>query len=634
MTMARKSLAAAFFLIALAWITFAWPEQVSANPVNFAPAAKSETTFPSLSPILLLNDGNTDSAWSSTVSATFPGYITLDLDKTAIKTDKIAFVTWYGQGQGVTNVDVEYFANNQWHVAVQDVGIIWNTNDGTKEVKEVTFPEVTTNKLRVKVNSANTSWGNIAINELQWWGTELPPAIVNVAPDGEIAVSGAQYSGGTGALNDEDEQTEWSGTPFSNAPVILELDRGAPRMRTDKLTFVASSAGTPPNLNVDVEYYNGDDWVALKQGVSLVWSPPSGGLIRADVEYDPTTAGKIRVKFHPVSPAQPISIREWQVWGYTIEPPGAQTQANLATGGTMTVSFAHAPSESPERLNDGDIRTGWTSLPNQTLPGTLTLTFAQAITTKKIGLVSPKGASEGISNVTVEYLQNQVWHEAASNVSVTWNTDSDAVEYAELNFAPVATTAIRVKVNSTRSNTGCVSLNEVIVWDANRVMPAEPPLAPLPEPANNPAPQPVLVNLAGFATASTTFPTLPNFHVEWINDGNPYSVWSSDTGIGFPNYITLDWGNGTIKTDKITLYTWFAQGQGVTNLDVQAYQNGTWVTVAANQSIAWMTNDTTFEAADISFAPVVTGKIRLKVNQANLSWGNFALNELKVWEAP
>lgn len=114
-----------------------------------------------------------------------------------------------------------------------------------------------------------------------------------------------------------------------------------------------------------------------------------------------------------------------------------------------------------------------------------------------------------------------------------------------------------------------------------------------------------------------------------IVDGDLYTSWASGRTPVFPGYITIDYG--VAKTiDRVTLATWFAIGQGITNVGVEYDNGGIWSTAAPNQSITWLHNDNTVEQRDISFNSITTSKIRLKVNSANTLWGNFALSELFI----
>ncbi|MGG4342040.1 hypothetical protein [Paenibacillus lautus] len=111
-------------------------------------------------------DNNLNSAWGSTGDVTFPGYITLDYGNNIVPVNKVTLVTFFGIGQGITNVDVEYFDGSRWVTALSGASVEWKLNDSTKERQSVSFPTVNAYKLRLKVNEGNRIWGNIALNEL------------------------------------------------------------------------------------------------------------------------------------------------------------------------------------------------------------------------------------------------------------------------------------------------------------------------------------------------------------------------------------------------------------------------------------------------------------------------------------
>lgn len=141
------------------------PGTTTVNKANLATA--SATWGTSGGNISFINNNVLTDAWGSATGLTFPGYITLDFGSTSVSTSKLTLVTHYGQGQGITNVDVEYYNGTTWVTAVSNVGITWNLNTDTEEFKDIIFPAVTTTKIRLKVNNGNMQWNKIALNELQ-----------------------------------------------------------------------------------------------------------------------------------------------------------------------------------------------------------------------------------------------------------------------------------------------------------------------------------------------------------------------------------------------------------------------------------------------------------------------------------
>lgn len=138
------------------------------------------------------------------------------------------------------------------------------------------------------------------------------------------------------------------------------------------------------------------------------------------------------------------------------------------------------------------------------------------------------------------------------------------------------------------------------------------------------------VNLAPQAVVTTTMGTstgqISNINNEIITD-----AWSSKNGITFPGYITLDLSGAAKMTNKITLVTHYGIGQGITNVDVEIENGGQWIPVATQVPITWNSNSDAEEFRDITFNPVLASKIRIKVNNGNLTWGHIALNEIQWW---
>ncbi|MEK3724709.1 discoidin domain-containing protein [Paenibacillus sp. FSL H8-0034] len=137
-------------------------------------------------------------------------------------------------------------------------------------------------------------------------------------------------------------------------------------------------------------------------------------------------------------------------------------------------------------------------------------------------------------------------------------------------------------------------------------------------------------NLALNATASTTsnngyYPTSK------VNDGTSAGIVSTDNP-GFPQYVTLNWSAGQ-SFNAVKLSSNYAQGQAPTNWDIQVSADGStnWTTVASSGAVSWSTNGST-ESREISFNEVTNKKgVRIKINNANLTWSHYAIEELAVY---
>ncbi|WP_189597227.1 right-handed parallel beta-helix repeat-containing protein [Paenibacillus elgii] len=153
------------------------------------------------------------------------------------------------------------------------------------------------------------------------------------------------------------------------------------------------------------------------------------------------------------------------------------------------------------------------------------------------------------------------------------------------------------------------------------------PITPMPE-----QPKPAPGNLAPLATVSASIATLSTSSIKSLTDSSYDKAWSSvDKGVTFPNYITLDFGSRSVTASKLKVVTRFGTGQGVTKFDLEAYNGTAWVPVKTGIQWTWAYSDTTNETQTLNFDSTTAKQFRLKINGANLKWGNFAINELELY---
>lgn len=154
------------------------------------------------------------------------------------------------------------------------------------------------------------------------------------------------------------------------------------------------------------------------------------------------------------------------------------------------------------------------------------------------------------------------------------------------------------------------------------------PITPMPKP---PGPDPG--NLAPLATATASVATLSGSSIKGLTDGSYDKAWSSVAqGVTFPNDITLDFGTKPVTASQIKVVTRFGTGQGVTKLDLEYYNGTAWVPLKQGIQWTWKYGDQTNEAQTVDFNRTTATKFRLKIQAANLKWGNFAINELEMYD--
>lgn len=117
-----------------------------------------------------------------------------------------------------------------------------------------------------------------------------------------------------------------------------------------------------------------------------------------------------------------------------------------------------------------------------------------------------------------------------------------------------------------------------------------------------------------------------------VKDGNLNTATMSLDNPGFPQYITLQWSSGQ-TFNKVNLVSHNCKGQAPTDWDVQVSDDGVtgWTTVASSGHVIWTTTNETRENKALTFTQVTNKKgVRIKINNANMSWNHFAVDEIEV----
>jgi hypothetical protein len=217
---------------------------------------------------------------------------------------------------GVTAFDVQYWNGNAW-ATVPGGSIAGNT----LVWRSISFPAVTTQKIRVLVHGALATWSRITEIEAYTDGAASPPPppapTVNVAAaaTGAVARASSTYSSGypvAGAINGDRKGLNWGaggGWNDSTAdafPDWLEVEFHAAYSINRIDVFSVQDAYQAPveptatmtfaNYGVtafELQYWNGNAWTTIPGGTiagnALVWR---------SVTFAPVTTQKIRVLIH------------------------------------------------------------------------------------------------------------------------------------------------------------------------------------------------------------------------------------------------------------------------------------------------------------------------------------------------
>ncbi|MYU05765.1 hypothetical protein GTY81_18140 [Streptomyces sp. SID8366] len=114
-----------------------------------------------------LTDGSDQATWASpAIGVTYPGTLTLTFPSPR-EVSEVVLATHYGQGQGVTRLDVQTWDGTAWTTRSADATIDWAGNSGQVELAALRLPAaVSTTGVRLVVKAANHTWGNLSVNEL------------------------------------------------------------------------------------------------------------------------------------------------------------------------------------------------------------------------------------------------------------------------------------------------------------------------------------------------------------------------------------------------------------------------------------------------------------------------------------
>jgi hypothetical protein len=135
--------------------------------LNLATSATVSSTDPLGDP-QSIQDNNDRTSTVSTDNPTFPQYITYSWP-TGQSVNQIAFSTNYGQGQGITNVNIQVTTDGTTWTQVDSSGTMtYATNNSTIETKTLNFaPQTGVKGLRIQINAANLTWKHYALTEFK-----------------------------------------------------------------------------------------------------------------------------------------------------------------------------------------------------------------------------------------------------------------------------------------------------------------------------------------------------------------------------------------------------------------------------------------------------------------------------------
>lgn len=141
-------------------------------------------------------------------------------------------------------------------------------------------------------------------------------------------------------------------------------------------------------------------------------------------------------------------------------------------------------------------------------------------------------------------------------------------------------------------------------------------------------------NLMRWVTVTTDIPCQPEAGADRLYDGKNTEGMVTDGSVkpAFPCYIELDFGGYAAEVSDLRLHTAGGKDMGVTNLGLEAWQDGRWKTVRSGEMLRWNRSDSgNAESREVHFSqPPRAEKFRLVIQAANLKDQSFRIDELEV----
>ena len=115
-----------------------------------------------------------------------------------------------------------------------------------------------------------------------------------------------------------------------------------------------------------------------------------------------------------------------------------------------------------------------------------------------------------------------------------------------------------------------------------------------------------------------------------LYDDDYTSGLQSPDELFLPDEYEFTWEK-PITADTLRVATWFAAGQGPTFIDVQVKKAGGEYESVALSNIEWKTSTEANEYVDIAVKAEQIIGLKFVVNKANLQWGHYVINELRLF---
>jgi hypothetical protein len=265
----------------------------------------------------------------------------------------------------------------------------------------------------------------------------------------------------------------WTSQGSSNATDWVAIDFGTKRrVESVRLHLLDDGSGIVPPAKIDLEHWDGSNWVAVPGQTRTPASPTGRHANRID--FPPLDAAKLRAEFtHAVGGR--TGLTEFEAWGETSLPvaPAPPPAGNLALNtGDKPLPKASASYTSRfdkvEFANDGVTNFAptphnrWTSYESPNATDWLEIDFGEAkkFSRVELAIYDDRGGVRAPRKYDVEYWDGTDWRPVANGVKAPERPTGG--QFNEVRFDRV--TASKVRVVFTHAGAARSGVSEVFVW--------------------------------------------------------------------------------------------------------------------------------------------------------------------------
>ncbi len=330
---------------------------------------------------------------------------------------------------------------------------------------------------------------------------------------------------------------------------------------------------------------------------------------------------------------------------YMPDADAAPDFADLASSAVLTFDEETMSGNGLANLNSAakvDPAHAYDSEDKPQLPQEFTLTWDSPQTFNKLQLYAhyALGQAPTVLELKLQKEGSSEW-ETAAGYQIKWRTNTEAVEYAEMDVPGAEdVTGLKIVVRGANLNWDHYVITKLYVYQEG----APAPEQSLSETERQEA-ESVLYDADSAQKIADLAPQAVLTYDEEIMSGNglsnlnngaapdPAHAYDSEESPRLPQEFTLTWSSPQ-TFDTLNLYAHYALGQAPTLVELMLQKEGgsEW-TKAAEYQIKWQSESETVECVrlDIPGAEDVTG-LKIVVREANLNWNHYVITKLQVYQ--